>query len=84
MGSGIVPSPSEVMTKATRMLKRIMLLQMVCVLCFVAGGAMVLRTAWENNHLACALHGRQLASEGGCHRELRTPLLSFGGASGVK
>jgi hypothetical protein len=51
MGSGIVPSPSEVMTKATRMLKRIMLLQMVWFLCFVAGGAMVLRTAWENNHL---------------------------------
>ncbi|MGA2530949.1 MAG: hypothetical protein ABSG36_17540 [Acidimicrobiales bacterium] len=51
MKSGIVATPSDVMTKATRMLKRIMLLQTVWFVCFVAGGALVLRTAWENNHL---------------------------------
>jgi len=37
MGSEVVPTPADVMAKATRMLKRVMLLQMVWFLCFFAG-----------------------------------------------
>ncbi|MGA3352880.1 MAG: hypothetical protein ABSD85_06800 [Acidimicrobiales bacterium] len=51
MGSEVVQTPSEVMAKATRMLKRVMLLQMVWFGCFLTGGVLVLWTAWKNTHL---------------------------------
>src|ERR1035441_6527025 len=51
MGSEVVPTPADVMAKATRMLKRVMLLQMVWFLCFFAGGVLMVWTAWRNTHL---------------------------------
>ncbi|MGD0944397.1 MAG: hypothetical protein ABR972_09010 [Acidimicrobiales bacterium] len=50
MGSEVVQTPADVMAKATRMLKRIMLLQMVWFLCFLAGGVLTVWTAWKNAH----------------------------------
>jgi len=38
MGSELLPTPAEVMAKATKMLQRVMLLQVVWFVCFVAGG----------------------------------------------
>jgi hypothetical protein len=51
MGSEVVETPADVMAKATRMLKRIMLVQMAWFLCFFAGGVLTVWTAWKNTHL---------------------------------
>ena len=51
MGSEVLPTPSDVMAKATRMLKRVMLLQTAWFLCFFVGGVLVVWTAWKNGHL---------------------------------
>lgn len=50
MGSEVVVTPGDVMAKATRMLKRVMALQMVWFLCFLAGGVLMIWTAWKNTH----------------------------------
>ena len=64
VGSEVVPTPSDVMAKATRMLKRVMLLQMVWFLCFFVGGVLMVWTAWKNTHLpaACSTGTRATAS----------------------
>ena len=62
MGSEVVPTPSDVMAKATRMLKRVMLLQMVWFLCFFVGGVWMVGTAWKNTHLPAACSSGAKAS----------------------
>jgi hypothetical protein len=54
MGSELVPTSADVMAKATRMLKRIMLLQTAWFLCFLAGGVLTVWTAWKNTHVPAA------------------------------
>jgi len=51
VGADQVPTPADVMSKATRMLKRVLLLQLLWFLCFGTGGVLVLWTAYENHHL---------------------------------
>jgi hypothetical protein len=51
MGSELVPTPADVMAKATKMLRRVMSLQIVWFLSFFAGGAVGIWTAWKNTHL---------------------------------
>jgi len=64
MNSELVPTPAEVMAKATRMLQRVMLLQVVWFLCFVAGGLLLLWTAWKNNHLPASCTASQIVPSG--------------------
>jgi vacuolar-type H+-ATPase subunit I/STV1 len=40
------------------MLKRVMALQVVWFLCFLAGGVLVIVTAWSNNHLPASCNGQ--------------------------
>jgi hypothetical protein len=54
MGSELLPTPAEVMAKATKMLQRVMLLQVVWFACFVAGSLLTVWTAWKNTHLPVA------------------------------
>jgi hypothetical protein len=58
MGSELVETPAEVMAKATRMLKRVMSLQVVWFVCFLGGGLVTLRAAWKNTHLPAACNGQ--------------------------
>jgi hypothetical protein len=58
MGSQLVETPAEMMAKATRMLRRVMFLQMVWFACFVAGGLLLVWTAWKNHHLPAVCSGR--------------------------
>ncbi|MGD0439375.1 MAG: hypothetical protein ABSB52_01995 [Acidimicrobiales bacterium] len=51
MGSQVLPTPAEVMAKATKMLQRVMLLQVLWFACFMAGGLWTIWTAWKNTHL---------------------------------
>jgi hypothetical protein len=53
-GGEVLATPADVMAKATRMLKRVLWLQLAWFLCFVAGGVLILRTAWENAHRPAA------------------------------
>jgi hypothetical protein len=46
----VVQTPAEVMAKARGMLKSVLLVQVVWFLCFIAGGVMLVWTAWENTH----------------------------------
>src|SRR5271165_6741328 len=57
MDGELVPTPADVMVKATKMLRRVVLLQIVWFLCFAAGGVLMVWTAWKNTHLPalCAL-----------------------------
>ncbi len=50
-GAELVPTPADVMAKATRMLQRVMSLQLVWFLCFSVGGVLAVWTAWKNTHL---------------------------------
>jgi hypothetical protein len=51
MGSDVVETPADVMARATRMLKRVMALQVVWFFCFAVGGVFLIWTAWKNTHL---------------------------------
>ena len=81
MGSELVPTPAEVMAKATKMLQRVMLLQVVWFACFMAGGLLTIWTAWKNTHLpaACTAHLVPSATSGaiaGCgHHSYHWPVL---------
>jgi hypothetical protein len=81
MDSELVPTPAEVMAKATKMLQRVMLLQVVWFLCFVAGGLATIWTAWKNTHLpaACTAHlvpGAASGAIAGCsHHSYHWPVL---------
>jgi hypothetical protein len=57
-GGELVPTPAEVMAKATKMLQRVMLLQLVWFLCFLAGGALTVWTAWKNVHVPASCNGQ--------------------------
>jgi hypothetical protein len=63
-GGEVLATPAEVKAKAIRTLKLILLLQVVWFGCFIAGGVLVLQTAWHNNHLpaACSSPIRSLAA----------------------
>ena len=72
----LLPTPAEVKIEAVKTLKRILLLQLVWFGCFLAGGVLVLQTAWHNNHLPAAcnsLHGPPIPSCG--HQFYLWPLL---------
>jgi hypothetical protein len=79
MGSEVVPTPADVMAKATRMLKRVMLLQMAWFLCFFAGGVLTVWTAWKNTRLpaSCTSGVRATVSViAGCeHHSYHWPVL---------
>jgi hypothetical protein len=80
MGGELLPTPAEVMAKATRMLQRVMLLQVLWFACFMAGGLLTIWTAWKNTHLpaACAGHvpGTAAAAITGCgHHSYHWPVL---------
>ncbi len=88
-GSEVLATPAEVMSKATRMLQRVMVLQVVWFVCFVAGGLLTVWTTWKNTHLpsACAGHvvrgGTALASGCGHHSYLWPVLLVLIGIIGL-
>jgi len=50
-----VGTPSEVLAKATRMLRRAMALQLAWFVLFIAGGVMTLWSAWESHSLLVPL-----------------------------
>lgn len=50
-GTRVMATAAEVKARAVRVLKRILWLQVAWFLCFVAGGVLVIRTAWDNAHL---------------------------------
>jgi len=79
MGSEVVPTPADVMAKATRMLKRVMLLQMVWFLCFFRGRRRDGVDGLEEHAPARHVHER---GAGHCvgDRELRAPLVPLAGA----
>ena len=81
MGSEVVVTPGDVMAKATRMLKRVMALQMVWFLCFLAGGVLMIWTAWKNTHRpsSCPSGSAPLVA---C-RGLRAPLVPLAGDPGA-
>ena len=83
MGSELVPTPAEVMAKATKMLQRVMLLQVVWFACFMAGGLLTIWTAWKNTHLpaACTAHLVPSATSGS-DRGLWPSLIPLAGALG--
>ena len=53
-GGEVLATPSEVRARATRILKRILLLQLAWFACFVAGGVLIMKTAWDNAHMPSA------------------------------
>ncbi len=53
-GAEIVRTPADVMAKATKMLQRVMSLQLVWFLCFSVGGVWAVWTAWKDTHLPAA------------------------------
>ena len=61
---GLVATPADVVAKATKMLQRVMTLQVVWFLSFVAGGVLGVWTAWKNSHLpaVCTAASRGRAS----------------------
>jgi len=70
-GGELLPTPAEVKTRAIKILKRILLLQLVWFGCFLAGSVLVLETAWHNNHLPAAcnsLRGPAIVPMSGCER----------------
>ena len=79
MGSQVLPTPAEVMAKATRMLQRVMALQVLWFVCFMAGGLWTIWTAWKNTHLPaeCSGHGPASAAVvAGCgHHSYHWPVL---------
>lgn len=77
-GTRVVATTAEVRARATRALKRILWLQVAWFLCFVAGGVLVLKTAWDNAHLpaACSSAHSALKSTAACaHHSYSWPLL---------
>ncbi|MGA2803709.1 MAG: hypothetical protein ABSF89_04860 [Acidimicrobiales bacterium] len=79
MGGELLPTPAEVMAKATRMLQRVMLLQVLWFACFMAGGLATIWTAWKNTHLpaACTAHvpGTTAVIAGCGHHSYHWPVL---------
>jgi len=76
----LLPSPAEVKAKAITTLKRVLLLQVGWFGCFVAGGVLVLETAWHNNHLPASCSAPRPAAEraaaAGClHHSFLWPVL---------
>jgi hypothetical protein len=61
MDSGLVPTPADVMAKATKTLRRVMSLQIIWFLCFAAGGALGVWTAWKNGDLPAICSGASQA-----------------------
>jgi len=53
-GAELVSTPADVMAKATKMLQRVMSLQLVWFLCFSVGGVLAVWTAWKDTHLPAA------------------------------
>ena len=62
MGSELVPTPQDVMAKATKMLQRVMSLQLVWFFCFAAGGVLGVWTAWKNGHLPAVCTGSSVGT----------------------
>jgi hypothetical protein len=79
MGGELLPTPAEVMGRATRMLQRVMLLQVLWFACFMAGGLATIWTAWKNTHLPakCTAHvpGTAAVIAGCGHHSYRWPVL---------
>jgi len=78
MSSELVPTPGDVMAKATKMLQRVMALQVVWFLCFFAGGVLGVWAAWKNTHLPalCSASGSGALPAGGCaHHSYIVPVL---------
>ena len=84
-GGEVLATPAEVKAKAIRTLKLILLLQVVWFGCFIAGGVLVLQTAWHNNHLpaACSSPIRSLAAACAHHGYLWPLLLALLGIAGL-
>jgi hypothetical protein len=61
MDNELVSTPTDVMAKASKMLQRVMLAQLVWFLCFAAGGVLGVWSAWKNGNLPsfCSLAGNQ-------------------------
>ncbi|MGO9963474.1 MAG: hypothetical protein ACLPUG_08625 [Acidimicrobiales bacterium] len=77
-GGQVLLTPAEVMAKAARMLKRVMLAQVVWFACFVAGGLWTIWTAWKNTHLPayCSDRVKAAAAIAGCgHHSYHWPVL---------
>jgi len=78
-GGELLPTPAEVKARAVKTLKRVLLLQLVWFGCFLAGGVLVLQTAWHNSHLSVScngLRGAAVVSTSGCeHHSYLWPLL---------
>lgn len=88
MGSEIVPTPADVLARATKMLKRVLALQVVWFLCFVVGGVLVIVTAWENGHVPTRCNGKSgavsaLAAGCGHHSYLPAVVLILLGIGGL-
>jgi len=76
--SEVVPTPTDVMAKATKMLQRVMSLQLAWFLCFSAGGLLGVWTAWKNHHLPanCTI-GSSLIQRGVSTAATRCPHHSY-------
>jgi hypothetical protein len=85
IGSEIVQTPADVMAKATRMLKRVMLAQMGWFLCFLAGGVLMVRTAWKNTHMPAVCRAGSPISSAACahHSYLLAVVLVLVGITGL-
>jgi hypothetical protein len=85
----LLATPAQVKARATRTLKRILLLQLVWFGCFLAGGVLVLESAWHNNHLPASCSASRPAAEwaatAGClhHSFLWPALLILLGIAGL-
>ena len=82
----LLATPAQVKARATKTLKRILLLQLVWFGCFLAGGVLVLETAWHNNHLPASCSApRAAAATAGClhHSFLWPALLILLGIAGL-
>jgi hypothetical protein len=77
MSSELVPTPADVMAKATKMLQRVMTLQVVWFLCFFAGGVLGVLAAWKNTHLPalCSASGSGSLPADCAHHSYLVPVL---------
>lgn len=88
MDGELVPTPADVMAKATKMLRRVVVLQLVWFLCFASGCVLMVWTAWKNTHLPalCTLAvtiGRSEPVKCAHHSYLLPVILLAGGIVGL-
>jgi hypothetical protein len=84
MSSQLLATPADVMAKATRMLQRVMSLQLVWFLCFSAGGTLGVWAAWKNTHLpAVCSSGAGTAAACAHHSYLVPVILLVVGIAGM-